>query len=87
VLEAGTGVPLALVRDDNSEDASTPAWYAGETGPRSRPGDQGVQSSTALNSQCLLLLMNFQIYHNPVYLSYMTLQLIKIRHETKKRLH
>jgi len=82
VIEAGTGVPLALVRDDNNVVASTPAWYAGETS-----GDQGVQSSTALNRQCLLLLMNFQIYHNPVNLSYMPLQVIKHRHETKKSLH
>jgi hypothetical protein len=34
----------------------------------------------------MLLLMNFQIYHNPVNLSYMPLQLIKLRNETKKRL-
>jgi hypothetical protein len=57
-----------LVRDDNNAAASTPAWYDGETGPRSRPGNQGVQSSIALNRQCLFLLVNLQIYHNPVNL-------------------
>lgn len=87
MIDAGTGVPLALVREYNNVVASTPAWYPGETGPRSRPGDQGVQRFAVVNRQCLLPLINFQIYHNAVNLSNMTLQLIKIRYETKKYLH
>ena len=31
--------------------------------------------------------MNFQIYHKPMNLSYMPLQVTKRRHETKKRLN
>ena len=42
VIEEGTGAPLAIVRDDNNVVVSTPAWYAGEAGPKSRPADQGV---------------------------------------------